>query len=259
MGWFKNFREKRKAKKLKKKKLKNKKLLLQPMSAAVIVAAGSSTRMEGVDKIFAPINGVPVLARTLLEFEHCEMISEIIVVTSENSIIDAGNLCRDFEISKVSKIVCGGETRTDSVLNGLLELAKDSEIVAIHDGARPLVSQEIIKRAIRTAAKYSAAAPAVQVVDTIKVVEQGVVASTPDRSTLYAVQTPQVFVTSLIKGALTDAVKAGAELTDDCSAVERLGGMVRITKGSDENIKITVPADIIKAEAILKAREENVL
>ncbi len=245
-----------------KNKLKNKKKVrkpkgsktISPVCSAVIAAAGSSERMEGTDKLFAQLGGMPVIVRSMLAFEKSPHIKEIVVVTGEKNIAPIGELCKDYNITKVTKVVAGGETREHSVLNGLMELSKGSELTAIHDGARPLVTEEIITNTIWKAAKYSAAIPAVKLADTIKTAEGGIVASTLDRNTLFAVQTPQVFETSLIKGALSKALKQGDELTDDSSAVERIGCSVHIVPGSEENIKITYPADLVKAEAIISAR-----
>lgn len=237
------------------KKKRRKKIEPSPSAAAVIVAAGNSTRMDGIDKQLALLEGMPVLARTLMCFENCKYINEIVVVTSEKNIIEVGNICRDFDISKVSKVICGGERRMDSVLKGLLELSSDVELVAIHDGARPLVSNDVIINAIKMAEKYNAATPAISVTDTVKTVENGIVTGTPNRSSLYAVQTPQVFNCALIKGAISRAIKNGEELFDDCTAVELMGVKVHISEGSTENIKITYSSDLWKAEAILKSKE----
>lgn len=222
--------------------------------AAVVPAAGQSTRM-GEDKVLLPLRGVPLLLHTLWALEGCPYITEIIVVTREELIVPVGELCRDAVIQKVRKVVLGGRSRTESVLAGLREVDPAAELVAIHDGARPLVTREILDSVIEEAARWGAAAPAVPVKDTIKRAVGGVVENTPERTELFAVQTPQVFEHGLILGALEKAAVDGAELTDDCAAVERLGVPVHLSTGSYENLKITTPEDVMVAEMILERRE----
>ncbi|MCI8475342.1 MAG: 2-C-methyl-D-erythritol 4-phosphate cytidylyltransferase [Oscillospiraceae bacterium] len=218
---------------------------------AVVPAAGRSLRM-GEDKLFLPLGEVPVILRTLRTLESCGYITEIIVATREESIVPLGQLCRDAALNKVTKIVVGGESRAASVLAGLREADPASGLIAVHDGDRPLVTVEVINAAIERAAQRGAAAPAVPVKDTIKRAVDGVVETTLNRSAIYAVQTPQVFEHGLILGALEKAVADGAEITDDCSAVERIGMPVCLTEGSYDNIKITTPEDLVAAEAILE-------
>ena len=216
----------------------------------VIVAAGNATRMGGIDKTMAYIHGEPVIARTVRAFQNCDAIKEIVVVTRSNLIMPVSDLCHPF--SKVTAVVVGGENRVASVQNGLNALSSRVHLVAVHDGARPLISFEVIDRTVRAAHTYGAAAPGVPVKDTIKVVSGGVVTSTPDRKTLQAVQTPQVFDFDLLRGALKKAVEKGWEITDDCSAVEMLGMRVRMVEGDEKNIKITTPMDLKIAEILLE-------
>ena len=223
--------------------------------SAVVPAAGSSRRMEGQDKILLPLDDVPVLVHTLQALSASEYIQEIVVVTREDLIVPVGQLCRDCALDKVTKVLIGGATRADSVLAGVEEVSGRAELIAVHDGALPLVTVEVIDEAIRKAAECGAAAPAVPVKDTIKRAVDGVVAETPDRAQLFAIQTPQVFDGDLLLGALRKAVEDGAAITDDCSAVERIGMKVCLTEGSYENIKITTPADMLVAEAILHSRD----
>lgn len=218
--------------------------------SAVVVDAGSSSRM-GEDKIMRELGGLPVVARTLMAFEQAAEIDEIVVVTREELVAELAALCRELQISKVSKVIRGGHTRTQSARMGTLEVRREAELIAIHDGARPFVSQEVISAAIEKAAQTGAAAPAVPVKDTIKSAADGVVERTLDRSKLYAVQTPQVFEASLIRAALQKALDDGIELTDDCAAVERLGMRVSLTPGDEKNIKLTTPADLLWGEALL--------
>ena len=224
-----------------------------PFCSAVVVAAGSSTRM-GSDKIMLELAGVPVIVHTLLALQNCPRIHEIVVVTRDDLLIPVGKLCREHAVDKVTKVVVGGSTRAQSVYFGTREVSEQAALIAIQDGARPLLSQEVLQNVIVTAGKCGAAAPAIPVKDTIKRAENRVVADTPDRSSLYAVQTPQVFEADLIRAALFKAVDENLPITDDCSAVELLGMKVTLTQGSDENIKITTPADLVLAEALLAWR-----
>ncbi|MEG2119386.1 MAG: 2-C-methyl-D-erythritol 4-phosphate cytidylyltransferase [Pseudoflavonifractor sp.] len=228
-----------------------------PYCAAVVPAAGSSVRMEGQDKLLLTLGDDPVLVHTLRALESSACIREIVVVTRQDLIVPVARLCGDYGLDKVSKVVAGGASRTESVLAGVREVSERAELIAIHDGARPLVTAEVIYGAVLRAAECGAAAPAVPMKDTVKQAEKGFVTATPDRETLFAVQTPQVFEAALIYGALQKSVTDGAVLTDDCSAVERLGMSVALTKGSYENIKITTSVDLLMAEAILQGRDDQ--
>lgn len=225
----------------------------KPSCTAVIAAAGESTRM-GADKLFLPLAGIPVLARTLMQFEQCRAISEIVVVTREDKIVPAADLCKEYGITKATKILLGGATRLESSAAGVFQADRHSKLIAISDGARPLVTPELISSAVEAAKTYRAAAVAVPVKDTIKIAENGVVTGTPDRNTMFAVQTPQVFEADIIKAALTKALREKRAVTDDCSAVEALGHPVYLIDGSYENIKITTPEDLALSEALLAAR-----
>ena len=217
---------------------------------AVIVAAGSASRMGGIDKVMAKLAGEPMIVRTVRAFQQCDAIREIIIVTREDLIRPISNLCANME--KVKAVVVGGASRQESVWLGLNALSKDMKLAAIHDGARPLVSQAVIDRTVRAAHTYGAAAPAIPVKDTIKVVKRGLVMATPDRATLRAVQTPQVFDFDLLRGALKKAEEENAAVTDDCSAVERLGMSIKIVEGDEGNLKITTPLDLKIAEMLLE-------
>ena len=223
--------------------------------SVVVVAAGSSTRM-GEDKLFMDLAGKPVLARTLAALDACAFVDEIVLVTRMESLEKAAKLCRDYSIQKVRKVVVGGATRTESALAGLMQIRRSAKYVLIHDGARPLVTEDIVYDAMHSAALYRCAAPAVPVTDTVKEKNNDTVVRTLDRSALAAIQTPQAFIPELIKAALTRARAEGKEYTDDAAAVEAMGMKVHLSKGSPENIKITGPVDIPTAEAILKSRGE---
>ena len=237
------------------KRLRRKREPQGPRCAAVVPAAGSSRRMGGQDKILLPLDDIPVLMHTLRALSASERIQEIVVVTREDLIVPVGQLCRDCALDKVTKVLVGGATRADSVLIGVEEVSGRAKLIAVHDGARPLVTVEVIDAAIRKAAECGAAAPAGPVKDTVKRALDGVVVETPDRTQLFAVQTPQVFDSDLLLGALRRAVEDGTAITDDCGAVERIGMKVCLTEGSYENIKITTPADMLMAEAILHSRD----
>jgi 2-C-methyl-D-erythritol 4-phosphate cytidylyltransferase len=225
--------------------------------SAVIAAAGSSTRMGGENKILAEIDGVPVIVRTLTVFQNCPCVDEIVIVTKEDSIVPIADLCAKYSLTKVSKVVCGGKERVDSVLIGVTETSDSAKYIAVHDGARPFVTEEIISDTLEMAVKYHAAAPAVPVNDTVKVVSSGIVQNTLDRSTLRAIQTPQIFDASILKAALLNAKKKELNITDDCSAVEAMGVTVHLTEGSFENIKITTVNDYAIGEAIINRRKDN--
>ena len=182
------------------------------------------------------------------------MITEIVVAARPDAVSDVTNLCRRYRISKVVNVVPGGETRLASSYNGVLATSKKARVVAIHDGARPLVTDKIIEDAVWAAHRNLAAVPAVGARETMKQAEDGMVKDTPDRASLFAVQTPQCFQRDIILAALSDALEKAPELTDDSQAVERIGGKIRLTEGSEENIKITTPLDLELAELILKRR-----
>lgn len=226
------------------------KLLPLKTCGVVIVAAGSASRMGGIDKVMAPLKGEPMILRTVRTFQECDAVYEIVVVTREDLIIPISNLCK--EMGKVKAVVAGGKSRQESVNLGLNALSSKVKLAAVHDGARPLITWQVIDRAIRAANTYGAAAPAIPVKDTIKVVEGRVVKNTPDRSALFAVQTPQVFDFNLLRGALKKAEQDGAQVTDDCSAVELMGMSVKIVEGDERNIKVTTPMDLKIAEMLLE-------
>ena len=191
-----------------------------------------------------------MIVRTVRAFQSCDAIKEIIIVTREDLIRPISALCA--RMDKVKAVVAGGTSRQASVWLGLNALSQDVKLAAIHDGARPLISQAVIDRTVRAAHSYGAAAPAIPVKDTVKVVKSGLVFATPDRATLQAVQTPQVFDFDLLRGALRKAEEEKASLTDDCSAVERLGMSVKIVEGEERNLKITTPMDLKIAEMLLE-------
>ena len=189
---------------------------------------------------------------TVEAFETCDAISEVVIVTRDDLILPVQNAVS--HCKKVTAVVMGGKDRAESVRNGLGMLSNKVKLVAVQDGARPLITWQVIDRTVRAAHTYGAAAPAIPVKDTIKTVQGGIAINTPDRAQLKAVQTPQVFDLDLLKGALARAEKNGDQVTDDCSAVELLGMSVRIVEGDERNIKVTTPLDLKIAELLL---EEN--
>ncbi len=224
--------------------------------SVIVAAAGSSSRM-GRDKLMAELGGQPVFLHCLRTFEAAVEVDEVIVVTREELVPEVARLCRAAGLVKVAKVVRGGASRTQSVRLGTLEASKSAELIAIHDGARPFVTPDVIRAVVERAAQTGAAAPAIPVKDTIKIARNGLVEQTPERDTLYAIQTPQVFEASLIRAALQKALDDGAELTDDCGAVERLGMKVSLTQGDERNIKLTTPADLLWAESFLEADDAD--
>ena len=226
------------------------KLLPLKPCGVVIVAAGTASRMGGIDKVMAELGGQPMIRRTVGQFQNCDAISEIVIVTREDLIEPIQKLCAG--MNKVTAVVPGGKSRQESVGLGLGALSKKVKLAAVHDGARPLITWQVIDRTVRAANTYGAAAPAIPVKDTIKVVTGGVVKETPDRATLQAVQTPQVFDIDLLRGALKKAELEGSQVTDDCSAVELMGMSVKIVEGDERNIKVTTPMDLKIAELLLE-------
>jgi len=231
--------------------LKSLKKLKPPTCTVVIAAAGTSERCEGEDKLFFSINDKPVLAYTIEAFENSKLVNDIIIVTREDRLIDVTDLCTQYRYKKVSAVIKGGETRLESVLNGIRVASGKARLIAIHDGARPCIDLSIIEKSIHKADRIGAAAPAIPITSTVKRVVDGVIECTVDRENLYEIQTPQVFRSEIIKAALTKAHRKSIEVTDDCMAVEMLGMSVHIVEGSRRNIKITNNQDFRLAEAFL--------
>ena len=223
------------------------------MVTAIIVAAGKSERMgTGTDKAFLNLGPKPVLAWSLLAFERCTDIDQIVVVVRKDQLVATKALVRMFGISKVRSVVAGGAKRQDSVVNGLKEIDADARIVVVHDGARPCVKPETIAETVKVAKRAGAAVVGCHIWDTVKYVEKGsVVTRTEDRSKLWAVQTPQAFSASLIRRAYAEVAKRKADVTDDASAVELLGEQVKIVETNAPNLKITTVEDLQLAAAVV--------
>lgn len=219
---------------------------------AIICAAGSSTRM-GKDKLMMELAGKPVLLRTVQAMDNSSCIDAMVVVVHKDKLEQVAHMLQSFP--KVKAVVVGGNTRTESVANGLEALPEEAGIVAVHDGARPFVTEKVIADAVAAAKTYGSAVPVVPVKDTIKQVKSEAVINTPDRSELRAVQTPQIFHKDILRAAISNAAANSLAVTDDAQAVELLGLPVYITQGDEKNIKITTPFDVVVGEAML--RNEN--
>jgi 2-C-methyl-D-erythritol 4-phosphate cytidylyltransferase len=227
---------------------------------ALIPAAGAGRRMGGdTSKQYLALAGRPILAHTLTLFQNHPSIDNIVLIAPAEEI----PFCRDdivtpFHFDKVSQIVAGGEERQDSVRNGLQACgAAADDIVLIHDGVRPLLPSELIDAAIATAADTGASLVAVPAKDTIKIVDQGKVVQTPDRSTLWQAQTPQAFRCQIIASAHEKAYKEGYRATDDAQLAEWIGQPVTVVPGSYCNLKITTPEDLLLAESFLDQNRDK--
>lgn len=226
-------------------------------TTAIIAAGGIGKRMHiHENKLFIELLGRPVLSVTVSVFESTELIDEIVLVVPPDEMDRTMSLVKKAGFKKIKNVVSGGQTRQDSVYNGLQAISHDSDIVLIHDGARPFVTKEMIVRAVNEIKTCSAVIVAMPVKDTIKTVgEDGFVMNTLDRELLWQVQTPQVFKKDLIIEAHERAKRLSLQATDDSRLVERLGEKVKVIRGSYENIKITTPEDIKIAEEILRSRQ----
>ena len=222
---------------------------------SLIPAAGSGERLgKGENKSFVKLYGIPILARTLLIFEKCVQIDEIIVIIKKEEILRCSEeIIKPYNIKKVSKIIAGGKKRQDSVKNGLLTIENNVDIVIIHDGARPFLSQKLLKKLIDSSSLNPAQIVATKVKNTIKTVSLNKnKIRTLDRNTLWHAQTPQIFSKDLIINAYTKAYQDNFFSTDDSALVERLGENIKIIEGETTNIKITTPLDLLIGEIILK-------
>lgn len=224
--------------------------------SAIIVAAGGSVRMGIADsKQFIPLLSCPAIEYTLKAFQSCYLIKEIVVVCRSQDMQRINSIISENDFSKVNQLVAGGSSRAESVRNGINAASEKAKYFAIHDGARPLITVEEIKRVVEAAFETGAATLGTSVKDTIKIVDGfNNIESTPLRSQLRAVQTPQVFEKDLYTFALENAGDNVINFTDDCALIENMGGEVQVVKGSEENIKLTTPIDVIIAESILKER-----
>jgi 2-C-methyl-D-erythritol 4-phosphate cytidylyltransferase len=227
-----------------------------PHCSAVVLAAGSAERM-GQDKVFIDLAGTPVLVRSILPFQRSDRVDEIVVVTRQEKLAEVSELCKTWSLDKVSKVITGGASRTESALAGVSELEARSGLIAIHDAARPFFTEKMLLDLLAEAQKSMAAVPGIPCTDTIRIVdENGVIVQDTDRNRAVMIQTPQVFHADIIKGALSYAVSHGLSLTDDSSAARMMGVKVHTVPGDADNIKLTVPDDLVKGNAILRSRGE---
>ncbi len=224
--------------------------------SVIIVCAGNSTRMKGVNKILLPLGKTNVIGNTLLAFENTESISDIVVVCRDKDREAIENTANALDITKLHAFAEGGETRQKSVINGLRKIADDTEYIAVHDGARPLVKPYHIEKTIKDASVFGGAALGVPVKDTIKVVRDGIIEDTPYRPSLYITQTPQIFKRRLYFEGVDFALEHELDFTDDCQLIEALGTKIYMTTGDYTNIKITTPEDIKIAEILLGKGDE---
>jgi len=227
------------------------------MLSAIIVAAGSSRRM-GFNKLFAVIAGKPAIAHSIRAFERASSVTEIIIVACEDRHDEIRKIAADESFNKVRSIIGGGERRQDSVRVGLENVGPDARYVAVHDAARPLVTPEQIKRVFERCEMHGAAALAEPISDTLKRADIDlVVTDSVDRHQLYAMQTPQIFERAWIEEAYRDVYAKKVSVTDEVSAVERLGRKVFLLPNDDFNFKITYPRDLPLAEFVLKQRTRS--
>ncbi len=225
------------------------------MFSAIILAAGCSSRMQGVNKQLATIADIPVFVMSALNFNASEQVAEIILATPEQDVRHYENLARSFGVTKLKAVVAGGRTRFLSVKNALSQVSDGCSHIAIHDGARPLIQTADIDRVLADAAKYNAAIAAAPANDTVKITgSSGFIESTPPRERLYYAQTPQAFSKALYLECVQKLGEAAENLTDDSALIEKCGGFVRITEVTACNMKITRPEDLAAAEAVYRSR-----
>ena len=223
-------------------------------TAVLLVCAGSASRMGGINKILHPLGNTTVLLHGLRTFCQCESVAELVVVCREQDLPEFRQIIEQEQRPLPVSVVTGGSTRQQSVANGFAAVQGDCAYLAIHDGARPLVLPADIEHVIADARTNGAATLGVPVKDTVKVVKDGTICETPDRSLLWLTQTPQVFLRERYREAMNAASAAGKDYTDDCQLMESLGIQVTMTKGDYSNIKLTTPEDFAVAEALLTAR-----
>ncbi len=218
---------------------------------ALILAAGASSRMKGTNKQLLSVGGVPVIVRSVLNFQNTDEVTEIIIAARECDCTEIEELCRQYGVTKLKNVCAGGKTRAESA-EIAFNYAGETDVTAIHDGARPFADSALISRVIKDAYDYKAAIAAMPVKDTIKISAEGFIESTPDRSGLYSAQTPQAFSTSLYR----EMLKSGGDFTDDSQLAEGMGIKVKLSEGSYDNIKITTPEDIALGEVISAKKGE---
>ena len=224
------------------------------MNSGIIVAGGKGERMgPDVDKAFLSLGAKPVLVYSLLAFEKCPDVDEVVLVVRKERVEAARCAVQMFGCKKVIKIISGGNQRQQSVANGLAEISEEAEVVAVHDGARPCVTLGLISETIKSARQYGSGVAAVKITDTVKEVDKGmIIAQTIDRTKLWRVQTPQAFKVALLRKAFAMVKKKKIKITDEASSVELICDNVRMVQSSSSNIKITSPDDLMLAAALMR-------
>ena len=224
------------------------------MNSGIIVAGGKGDRMgPDVDKAFLSLGAKPVLVYSLLAFEKCRDVDEVVLVVRKERVEAARCAVQMFGCKKVIKIISGGNQRQQSVANGLAEISEEAEVVAVHDGARPCVTLGLISETIKSARQYGSGVAAVKITDTVKEVDKGmIIAQTIDRTKLWRVQTPQAFKVALLRKAFAMVKKKKIKITDEASSVELICDNVRMVQSSSSNIKITSPDDLMLAAALMR-------
>lgn len=232
----------------------------RPYTVAMILAAGKSTRMQNdeISKQMMMLDGVPVIVRTMLAFEGSDYIDEILVVATKEELFEYKTLKKAYNITKLKTAVEGGDCRAQSAAHGFARLPKQCKFVAIHDGARCLITPEDIERAVKEAHRYGAAIAAKKATDTVKIADKfGFVKETPERSSVWLAQTPQVFKKSLYEVSLSKAEKLDEKITDDAMLAANAGFHIKLVECKNENIKITTPDDLLIASRILEQRSQK--
>lgn len=226
--------------------------------SAIIAAAGSASRMNGINKQTALLGGIPVLARSMQLLQSCDEIKEIIVSARKEDFQIFSEYSEQYGITKFVCCAEGGNTRQQSVINALKHISKETQLIAVHDGARPLADPKMISQCIRDASIFGASVPGVPVKDTLKTVSGDMITDTPDRSHLFIIQTPQIFRKKEYYAGVNFANEHSLDFTDDCQLVEAVGVKVNLTRSDYANIKITTPEDLAIAEAILSAKDGKI-
>lgn len=227
----------------------------KPYCSVILAAGGNSVRM-GQNKLLIDLCGKPVILYSIQALNECEDVNEIIVVAGDELRAKVHAMCEVNGINKVKAVVPGGETRVKSVVQGLKYVSDKARLIAVHDAARPIANSVFISYVVRAAKDKVGAVPVVPVKDTIKVIEEGKVVSTPARSKLFAAQTPQVFDADIYKAAVS-AFADDEGITDDCMIMEKFGSVVQTVAGDEDNIKLTTMHDIAVAELIIKKRKSE--
>lgn len=233
----------------------------KPFTSAVITVGGSGTRMqlqEGQTKQLLEICGMPIVTRTILEFQNSPYIDEIIIVSKADEVDFYTEMIHEYSLTKVKRIVKGGNTRQDSVLNGFKAISEKSDFVCIHDGVRCLITQQNIKDVVKSAFASGCACAGCRVYDTLKIADKnGYIESTADREKAWNAQTPQVFKTNIYRACAYSAKKEGLKVTDDCMLAEHYGFKIKLVDCGRNNLKITIPEDLTVAEAIINSRNKT--